>query len=301
MSSSIGTIHTVPTNSEWYLSTLAAVDTKLTVIEGHLTRFAVTPIVGTVTGLTKVLLGLVQTVSAVALSTIFLLGALFVADKKGALYCAAASALHILKGAKNVAIGLLEAIPVVGTHVALMQIKRRPGSLKVEANALTKDFGNGIMLKNSELCEKYGIFQRIITEKTGLCQAAYTISLRSSNESQITTMDFSDPASMRKILAEHITEQLTTSTDAVHLLSENSRTTFVAALANELFDEYAKLTSDEHSTLLYKSFSSGNDGYMYEINGLLDREYFPSSKDDETIRVQFDLRISAAFFSRLNA
>ena len=32
-------------------------------------------------------------------------------------------------------------------------------------------------------------------------------------------------------------------------------------------------------------------------NRVLDREYFPSSKDDETIRVQFDLRISAAFFS----
>lgn len=83
-------------------------------IETLLSIATAIPIVGTVVGgPAKAVLGLVQTISAIAITIITGVGALFHA--KGAKECCIRASKHIVHGIGNILGGIIEAIPIVGS------------------------------------------------------------------------------------------------------------------------------------------------------------------------------------------
>lgn len=87
---------------------------RLHAVETFLSIATAIPIVGTIVGgPAKAVLGLIQTISAIAIAIITGIGAIFGA--KGARECCIRASKHIVHGLGNIFGGVIEAIPIIGS------------------------------------------------------------------------------------------------------------------------------------------------------------------------------------------
>lgn len=87
-------------------------ENNLHTIENLLSIVTAVPFIGVIGGAAKVGLGLIQTISALAITLITGIGALF-ASEKGKV-CSLRASKHILHGMGNIFAGVIESIPLIG-------------------------------------------------------------------------------------------------------------------------------------------------------------------------------------------
>lgn len=294
---------------ERFLLTVHEIETKLEAVEGRLTQFSVYPVLGTPAGIGKMMIGLIQMISGLALSIIFRLGALFAKDNKMLLKCAAASANHILKGLKNLALGFLEAVPGASLGMSFLERRGALWTLPIEADSRSKDEAIGTMLKSeSRLSGK--LLRDYEISKTFSSLESFRINIGLAS----TKLSFPTAASLQKSMRKDLFAKLQgdkereppkveivdgkeedASPDLRNVNREN-KSKFAQAIAERICSEYSKLTPKVDTVRLDGYFGAPEDGYVYEIAGDLKRRFFRFSRDKETVDLELNVFIYSAFF-----
>lgn len=103
-------------------------DRTINDVENFLSDVALLPIAGTVAGAAKILLGTVQTVTAVACAILLALPSLCTFNFSSFNYACS----HIGHGIGNIIAGTFEAIPLVGTFISLVRTYSNAASVEVK-------------------------------------------------------------------------------------------------------------------------------------------------------------------------
>lgn len=272
-------------NSDRFFQAATYCEAKINSIQDDLSVKAIHPLFGFPFGIAKALLGIAQVIAGLSFSVFFLLTSMFADDTKKIWQCYRISQGQIINGCGNFILGSLEALPFIGSRVALhlFKVKERvEAHLKVKVESLPQAVGVGCFLKNSPTGHHFHTLP-----PTTDC---YGLQIKTEQNNLASPMCFKTLDELERAIQKEIIK-----VGSIHYPSK----------IDELSKNLSKIMIDYYSGKTKSSAGLGNflplggysgiqNGYAYEYAGSIEK--LPVIDPKYPIRIKLFVQVTVVYF-----